>query len=160
MLGDDAPRLWAVCLDEMEILPDWLRVDILGLLRSTNQRLLFKVSGSPLDHTHARAFSPVAANPMSDLTVVKLWYAKGIDGRKFSRQLADLTMREAFRKGVDSKYVLGASPADDVGPRRKRYQPDQPFWRTLRAEAEADASIQSICQRVWHQSASTIGNGT
>ena len=147
LLKGAAPTRWAICLDEMEILPDWLRQDIFSLLRSTNQRLLFKVSGSPLDHAHAQAFSPTAPQPASDLTVVKLWYAQGHEGRKFSRDLADRTVAEVLRKDVTCKYVLGTSPAEDLGPRKLRYQADQPFWKRLRAEAVVDPAVRAICRR-------------
>lgn len=146
-IGEAAPAKWAICLDEMEILPDWLRLEVLSLLRSTSQRLLFKVSGSPLDHTHAQAFSPTASQPMNDLTVVKLWYARSMDGRKFSRSLADLIVREALQKDVTAKQLLGRSPAEDIGPMRDRYKPDQPFWRTLRAEIQRDPRVADVCEQ-------------
>jgi len=68
---------WALCFDELEIVPNWVTNDIIKYyLRSTNQKILFKLATAPLinwrnDYNIDQLSSNAQNN--QDFTIIKSW---------------------------------------------------------------------------------------
>lgn len=63
---------WALCFDEMEIAPQWLKDEIIKLdLRSRNQRLLLKLTTTPDWEIPQRSFRDATAG--NDVEIIKCW---------------------------------------------------------------------------------------
>lgn len=61
-------KKWAFCFDELELAPDWLRDDLFLSLRSTNQKLIYKLSASPIVSLSNRYPATVG----NDLILIKM----------------------------------------------------------------------------------------
>lgn len=64
-------KKWAICIDEMEIAPDWLIDDIRNSLRSIDQRLLFKITSAP--STNNAIQNVFSASVGNDYQIIKAW---------------------------------------------------------------------------------------
>lgn len=108
---------YALLFDELELAPPSIRTALLTALRSTDQRILFKLSLSPYT-SETRQFreSAVAAAEGADFDTVPLWYAKKEEGYAFSHRLLKEIL---LRRGVnaDPRELFGSSefePAEDA----------------------------------------------
>lgn len=87
------PSSWALCYDELEIAPLWLRNELLEALRSTNyQNLFLKLTWSPLLPSGLRT-SPESA---ADFKAIRLWHSHVTDPRSFCDELTRDFLRERF----------------------------------------------------------------
>lgn len=78
---------WALCFDEMEIAPEWLKEEIVELdLRSRNQRLLFKLTATPDWEIPQRNFRDATVG--NDVDIIKCWNTD-IDNVKDWRSFCD-----------------------------------------------------------------------
>lgn len=65
-------NIWALCFDEMEIAPDWLKAEIIDQnLRSRDQRLLFKITTTPDWEIPLRSFRDATAG--NDVQIINCW---------------------------------------------------------------------------------------
>lgn len=68
----DLRTQWALCFDEMEIAPEWLKEEIINLdLRSRDQRLLFKITSTPDWRIAINRYRDASEN--NDIDVIKCW---------------------------------------------------------------------------------------
>ena len=106
-------RQWALCVDELEIMPDDLQQYFYLNLRSTDHRLILKIATSPF----TAAFSVFdSGSPMdnNDYISVNLSDAKKKDSIKFTRRLvAEIVRRDGFSGSVNAKTILGKSPVTE-----------------------------------------------
>jgi hypothetical protein len=137
---------WALCFDELEISPDWLRRALLDSLRSTEQRFILKLSASPMQPGPLDPYTPLAAQEGQDYRVVKLWYSGPAEARTFCHRLAQRTLSRAFGSSIDPYDVLGRSLfAQEEGETgRLTYQPGSRFWKDLRLAASQDSSLRRL----------------
>jgi hypothetical protein len=113
-LCGEPERTWAFCIDEVEILNANYEA-MLRSLRSTDQRLRFKISASPFSRTvfaDSDSSAPMGGN---DFTPITLTYARKLDGVRFGRQMLDALLAEA---GLDK------SPSDLFG--KSQFEPTLP----------------------------------
>jgi energy-coupling factor transporter ATP-binding protein EcfA2 len=87
-------RKWALLFDELEISPKKIRQEILAALRSTNQRLLFKLSMSPYNEEVSLLDAATAGMSGEDYKVMRLWYARKEQGFEFSTALVHSMLDE------------------------------------------------------------------
>lgn len=64
-------RHWAICIDEMEIAPNWLRQYIMQCMRSVNQQLLFKITAVP--STSEGSKDSLSSSESNDYELIKTW---------------------------------------------------------------------------------------
>jgi hypothetical protein len=83
---------WALCYDELEIAPAWLRTELLEALRSAQQNVYLKLTWSPLLPSGLRT-SP---EPAADFKAIRLWHSHVVDPRDFCEELARDFLRERF----------------------------------------------------------------
>jgi hypothetical protein len=116
---------WALCYDELEIAPDWLKTELFESMRSTtDQNMFLKLTWSPI------LPSDVRTTPQSpdDFTPIRLWQSHTRDAREFCDQLATMFLRNRlqdqwvtpsifFRKGsiVHDESDISISPYEQGG---------------------------------------------
>jgi hypothetical protein len=139
---------WAFCFDELEISPEWLRHELFDAFRSTNQRLLLKLSASPLQSTEMDHVSALAAQEAQDYRIVKLWYSGPAEASDFCHRLTQSYLNRVLEAPVNPQDVLGRSvfAQDDEGlfGRSLGYQPGSPFWNALQVAYDDDPSLREL----------------
>ena len=85
-------QTWALCFDELEIAPVWLRNEILEALRSIEQNYILKLTWSPLLPT-GLINEP---EPKDDFTPIRLWHSHVVDSRRFCEELTDGFLKISF----------------------------------------------------------------
>ncbi|WP_162799147.1 hypothetical protein [Nocardioides sp. 616] len=140
---------WALLFDELELAPRKLVEELLGALRGSQPRLLFKLSLAPandqfdvLEHEHA----PV---PGQDYEHVPLTYARKRPAIKFAKALVEATLdRNSSVPVPPIERFLGSGDldsreevdADEITPTRA-YDVGSRLWRTMEALRIRDESF-------------------
>ena len=106
----DKDKKWGFLFDELELSPAAIRRHLLDSLRSTDQRMLFKLSLVPYSDEMVRLEDTIkSASSGNDFTVVKLWYPNKEDASSFCGQLWNATLFELGKEKVPPQDVLGES---------------------------------------------------
>lgn len=105
------PVRWALCFDELELCPDDIRLRILHLLRSTDQRLLFKLTMSPCGSGTDVLDSPGKAQAGHDYELISLTHGRRFAMEAFARDLTTRLLRAQMdaQGDVDPVAVFGRS---------------------------------------------------
>ncbi|MER9484096.1 hypothetical protein NKI74_33140 [Mesorhizobium sp. M0494] len=109
-------RMWCLCVDELEIMPENIQDYFYLSLRSTDQRLLLKLATSP--YTPSFDIAEPGAAPMHghDYTVINLTDRSRSESNRFVRQLVGkLLSAEELPTGATPELLLGRSPITDEG---------------------------------------------
>lgn len=80
-------QLWAILLDELEIVPPALLQTIVDALRSTSNKLRFKLALSPTGSDLIPHDQPGSSSHFEDYRPIKLWYESKNDARDFASRL-------------------------------------------------------------------------
>ena len=64
-------KRWAICIDELEITPDWFRDYIMTCMRSVDQRLFFKVTSIPVPSEQGDL--TLKSSSSNDYEVIRTW---------------------------------------------------------------------------------------
>jgi hypothetical protein len=149
-------KTWALCVDELEIMPENIQSYLFSCLRSIDQRIILKIATSPFS-----AISwdrSIVARPMAghDFTAINLSFARKNDARRFSAQLFDAVLAEAFGNGQQNRThvrgveVLGRSPISEAnsGPQQKQaYRPPNgDHYRRFKALQEVDVAFRQFLE--------------
>lgn len=134
---DQPTKIWALCVDELEIMPDDLQNYLFTSFRSREQRILLKLATSPFSKIDWRGLGADRPTAGSDYTAINLGFttkhdSKRNDARRFSAQLLDaLILSEGkIKKGAKrprGTEVLGRSPITEANTspdQRDAYKPD------------------------------------
>lgn len=125
---DLTKKSWALCFDELEFAPLWLQDKLYTSLRSRDQRILYKLSSSPvlpssLEDKFSSDYAPSVGN---DFTLIKMWnqadelvfiqnlistYVKNVNPNLDVRCL--FGTNEIYNKETDS-YVIGSDFHDKI----------------------------------------------
>lgn len=139
------PACWALCYDELEIAPSWLRKELLEALRSTNQYILLKLTWTPLLPSGLRTSPETAA----DFKTIRLWHSHVVDPRAFCEELTSDFLRERF-PGLKltpddffSRSMLGAEA--DEEPERS-YERGSTEYQVFRKLAQWDRSFRRLLE--------------
>jgi len=104
---------WALCFDELELLPRKQQNNILSLLRSTDQKIIFKITSTPIIEVNQM----VQASPGNDYESIKLWvydYSSRKDWRLFCNQL--ISKKFGITENIEEKLyqIFGNHKLDDL----------------------------------------------
>ncbi|SUA88980.1 hypothetical protein [Pandoraea pulmonicola] len=105
-------QLWAVLLDELEIVPQALLQTIVDALRSTSNKVRFKLALSPTGSDLIPVGQAGASSSFEDYRPIKLWYEKKGDARAFASRLFAASLSRALDQAIDVSTlhrILGAS---------------------------------------------------
>ena len=105
-------QLWAILLDELEIVPPALLQTIVDALRSTSNKLRFKLALSPTGSDLIPHDQPGSSSHFEDYRPVKLWYERKSDARDFASRLFASSLSRMLHEPITAsslQQVLGAS---------------------------------------------------
>ena len=137
------PLSWALCYDELEIAPQWLRIELLEALRSTTQNIFLKLTWSPLLPSGLRT-SPESA---ADFKPIRLWHSHVTDPRLFCEELTRDFLRERFPQadvtpeGFFSRSVFAAEGSEEP---EKSYQQGSTEYEVFKELASWDKSFRLL----------------
>ena len=89
--------------------PARIRQQLLQSLRSTDSRILLKLSMSAYAEGLDEIDKSLAATPDHDYDTIPLWYAHKEEGYQFCRELWDSMVRDKGLDGVTPEKLLGSS---------------------------------------------------
>lgn len=120
---------WALCFDELEIAPDWLKTQIIEEhLRSSDQRLFFKMTATPDWKLPRTSYRDAAEN--NDIDVIRCWnneYETITQWRDFCNQIIKTHVLDKYNVTLedfisiisverrDRQYYLEKLPLVDHG---------------------------------------------
>jgi hypothetical protein len=136
---------WALMFDELELAPEWISNLLVRSIRSTDERLLFKLALNPFTNTSTQLESPTSPAPGQDFDQIALWYAEKRDSYEFCSQLFAQLLENRGLVLKEPRKILGNSyfettdeewrdlgnayaPGSKIATRFKRlYEIDQSF---------------------------------
>ncbi|MDG3064497.1 hypothetical protein ACFQ4M_00885 [Thauera mechernichensis] len=149
-------QIWAILLDELEIVPPALLQTIVNALRSTSNKLRFKLALSPTGSDLIPHDQPGSSSHFEDYRPIRLWYERKNDARDFASRLFASSLSKMLGELItdaDLTQTLGSSWArssdedeqDDV----EASAPDTAQFQRLRAGAfqslyENDESFKQL----------------
>jgi energy-coupling factor transporter ATP-binding protein EcfA2 len=106
---DQSESKWALMFDELELAPEWITETLVKCMRSTDQRLLFKLALNPYRGTDAQLDSPTSPAPGQDFDQIALWYAGKRDSFDFCTQLFGQLLEDRHLPLKEPRKLLGNS---------------------------------------------------
>jgi hypothetical protein len=100
---------WALLFDELELAPAWIRHQLLQSLRSTDSRLLLKLSMSAYAEGLDEFDATLSATRDHDYDTIALWYAHKEMGYQFCRELWDAMVKHRKLGSISPEDLLGHS---------------------------------------------------
>lgn len=142
---------WALCFDELEIAPASIQRELFGYLRSTDQRLLFKLAISPANSESSDLNNEYAASASNDFDPIPLWFADQREREVFCKALWEKQAAHTKSNTVSPERMLARSrfqyPNQTSSSGKRRYGIDSE-WAKDFAELEAkDRSFASYLVR-------------
>jgi hypothetical protein len=143
-LVDQQDGKWALLFDELELAPQWIQDELLGALRSTNPKFIYKLALSPFTY-NANLMSALAAAPGQDFDEIALWYVERNQSYRFCEELWYALLKA---KGIEPKppqSLLGSSyfEKDDEG---SVYAPNSMISQRFVSLAESDYSFRTFLE--------------
>jgi hypothetical protein len=105
-------QLWAILLDELEIVPQALLQTIVDALRSTSNKVRFKLALSPTGSDLLPHDQPGSSSHFEDYRPIKLWYERKNDARDFASRLFASSLSRMLDEPIPTialPKVLGSS---------------------------------------------------
>lgn len=137
------PTYWALCYDELEIAPDWLRNELLTALRSASAHVYLKLTWSPLLPSGLRTNPESAA----DFKAIRLWHSHLADPKEFCDNLtreflADrLQMEQVDPLSFFSRSILAAEGAEEPP---EAYERESTEYEVFKELATWDESLKYL----------------
>jgi hypothetical protein len=142
--SDLRPKRWALCFDELEIAPLWLKNELLNSFRSVDQPFLFKLTWSPvlpldiMNQQHAQ----------QDYATIPMWHSHANDARPFARELKTRIIRQRLNdRRITPRQLFGTSPfaqEERVGEANDVYAEGSEIWRSMVELARRDPSFRDF----------------
>ncbi len=107
-LAGTPDRQWALLFDELEIAPEGIQSLLMSLIRSSDQRIIFKLALAPYT-PYVKQSRPDAPHIKHDYNVVSLTYPNKEDSRIFSQQIAEKVFSSSANADVRLLNVFGSS---------------------------------------------------
>tara|TARA_B100001146_G_scaffold225178_2_gene247311 strand:+ start:29963 stop:31819 length:1857 start_codon:yes stop_codon:yes gene_type:complete len=106
---------WALCFDELEIVPKFIQLKLVTFLRSVDQKFIFKLTTTPLFNIEDRVLDVTQGN---DFSSIKLWVYddNGLQRWvKFSEQLLTKKFKQEYDfKEEDVNKIFGVWTIDQL----------------------------------------------
>jgi len=139
--GQNVTSRWALCIDELELAPDWLRNEVFESLRSSDQLFYLKLTASPFLPSGLRT----VPEGLHDYHKIRLWKARVEDARAFCEQLATRVLRGKFGPTAPlPEELFGPSliSGDDRARGQDRYERGGDLYNAMKDLATWDASFR------------------
>lgn len=134
----DNKHKWALCFDDLERAPDWLKRRLFTALRTPPEGLIFKLSIGPLPSLEISKVTQ--GKPKHDFTPIRLWAHKNRDPYAFCKQLVESIIKRELGSKVNAEHLFGTSPT----ARKDRYSEGSRIWNTMVQLAEKDRSFREL----------------
>jgi len=95
------PFRWALCFDELEIAPKWLQDELLGHLRSREQRIVYKLTTSPIISL-SEEIQKFEAQKDNDYKIIRIWVSNNSEMKEWNKFCGRLIAQRIKRKLSDS----------------------------------------------------------
>ncbi|MBI3235184.1 MAG: hypothetical protein HYZ42_14310 [Bacteroidetes bacterium] len=106
---------WALCFDELEIVPKFIQLELIKYLRSVDQKYLFKLTTTPLFNMENVEHEATQGN---DFSTIKLWVydeAGLVRWREFCSKLLSNRFRKAYnQETVNFESIFSKSSLDEI----------------------------------------------
>ncbi len=106
---------WALCFDELEIVPKFIQLELIKYLRSVDQKYIFKLTTTPLFNLENNDLEATQGN---DFSTIKLWVydEEGLRRwEKFCRQLLSNRFRKEYKENnFNLEKVFGEYSLDEI----------------------------------------------
>lgn len=100
-------QLWAILLDELEIVPQALLQTIVDALRSTSNKVRFKLALSPTGSDLIPHDQPGSSSHFEDYRPIKLWYERKNDARDFASRLFASSLSRMLGEPIAAASLTG-----------------------------------------------------
>lgn len=100
-------QLWAILLDELEIVPQALLQTIVDALRSTSNKVRFKLALSPTGSDLIPHDQPGSSSHFEDYRPIKLWYERKNDARDFASRLFASSLSRMLGEPIETASLTG-----------------------------------------------------
>jgi hypothetical protein len=153
-------KKWALCFDELEIIPSWLQEEIITYhLRSTNQKFIFKITSSPIVYWSKKIEgSHHKATDGNDYSIVRSWVYNKESSKNWNLFCQKyITQRlEKIGDNLNYKRVFGMNDLNTaliesepifrqrIGDVKRDYELNTVMWEVTRSLAEKDKSLEMI----------------
>jgi len=160
-LGTDfVQKKWALCFDELEIIPSWLQEEIITYyLRSTSQKFIFKITSSPItfwskkiEASHHRA---TAGN---DFSIVRSWVYNRESNKNWNNFCEKYINQRLIKisPSLNFKSVFGMNDLNTaliesesrlkqrIGDNRRDFEKNSVMWEVTKSLAQNDKSLYQI----------------
>jgi hypothetical protein len=141
---------WAFLFDELELAPLEIFKEVIGSVRSTDERLIFKFALNPVSEAVELLRGALAAMPAQDYDLVRLWYPYKEDSLAFSGRLLEAMLRDRGLDQIDPIILLGQSLTDfgrgDWLERGTSYYSASPAQRVLQGLSKSDPTFRDFLE--------------
>jgi hypothetical protein len=145
LVGEPDAR-WAMCFDELELAPRWIREELLRSLRGANDKFLFKLALSPFSTEFDIMSSPLGGAADADYDPIALWYAEKREGYTFAESLWYGMLQERGIAPIDPRTALGASyfetPRSEYETQGTAYRPGSRLGLMFKQLTQTDKSFR------------------
>ncbi|MEZ0446873.1 hypothetical protein [Cellulomonas sp. ICMP 17802] len=130
---------WALLVDELELAPSGIVRELLRALRSTDERLIFKLSYSPFGTDLRVLDRETSGSPGNDYTIVALYYPNKQEGYRFTRSLMQGILDErGVPYGIDEFFghsQLEYDPTDtEIAASERRADVSRMYFELARVD--------------------------
>jgi hypothetical protein len=145
-------KMWAFLFDELELVPANVREHLIACLRSTDQRILFKLSLVPYTDEMGQFVDSIkSATSGNDFVAIRLYYPKKEDASAFCRHLWHATLAELGQPDKEPVAVLGdsyfQSSSDEWSKTTSAYGSDSRIAERFNSLAQKDVTFANFLKK-------------
>jgi energy-coupling factor transporter ATP-binding protein EcfA2 len=138
----DTEHRWALLFDELELAPKDIVQHLITSLRSTDQRIFFKLSFSPYNENVEIFENAWAAMPKHDFQYIKLWYPYKEDGTEFSKALVASMLNDKDIQVRNLNEIFGPSFYDEDRRKKNKYDKESSHVKLFKRMFREDRSFK------------------
>jgi|CXWL01.1.fsa_nt_gi energy-coupling factor transporter ATP-binding protein EcfA2 len=143
---------WAFLFDELEVAPVAVRKLLLRALRSTDDRLVFKLAMSPCGDGFEGLREAASPSAGDDFTEIRLWYSDRIDIQSNCKGLWAALLRQKGLPDLDAEEILGRSPfytpLEEWKDAGTAYRPESRLGKQIASLAIKDETFAAYLAKV------------
>lgn len=155
-------KRWALCFDELEIAPDWLQYKLLEYLRSSDQKILFKLTTAPIISLYKEIHGKfvINASENNDYNVIQMWISNHRELTGWYEFCEEISRRRIIKKFTNKKLLVeitGRSDLDfaiidsnslpETEVKKDLYGSGSPTWFLFKQLAIIDRSFRNFLIR-------------
>lgn len=130
-------KKWALCFDELEFAPNWLKDKLFTSLRSRKQYILYKLSSSPILPSELKKslIGEYAATAGNDVHLIKMWT---VNNEEFSRKI----IKSFFSESINLNSFFGSNEL--YNKKSDSYTEGSDFYKQILSLINKDISFKTF----------------